>query len=305
MMGLLVAITIPLIISGIELIRVYSDVRGLVMLLDLYRLKPGGMFPSSNLLGNVVMVALPPWAALALWHHRKSLRVASLFITIFLTIILILTNSRAAMFGLALCAVLFAILANKLKHLLIVTSLSILLLLSMPVVSGLISFGLRMERGTTTRDQIWKNTYDIIRENPLLGIGLGNYSAVYNEYYKTGWERGFFGNMANAHNIFLDFTVRLGISGFLLIICLFYLAFKEGVAAAKKAVSREDRAMIFGAIGVIVALLGWSLFEAGGVLGDGRPYPDIFFWIYFCLLIKINKLYSSPAEHIFFSDTKH
>jgi O-antigen ligase len=175
-----------------------------------------------------------------------------------------------------------------------------IILLSLPSIRNLISLGLRLERGTTSRDVIWKNSLDLIQNNFWLGIGFGNFPYKYDPYYKNSWERGFSKQTPNAHNLLIDMFVRLGITGLILGVALYYLPLRAGIKAYKKMITPEDRGMLFGILGSLIALYGWSVFEAGGILGDGRLYSDIIFWIMYVMLLKVNKLYKNDASGIFF-----
>jgi len=293
------AITIPLLFSSYMLFKDYSQVTGIISLLDLYRLKPGGIYPNSNLLGYVLMVAIPFWIAVCIWYKAPFVKIFSFIIAFIMSFALILTNSRASILGISMAIILFFIWARKIKYLVLLLLTIAVIFLSVPAVWNLISLGLRFERGTTSRDVIWTNTIKMIKQNPILGIGLGNYAKEYDPYFISAYERGFVKEMPNAHFFILNATVELGIVGLFLSLIIYILPIAEGIKALRRTKLKEDRALVYSIIATIIAIYAHSIFEAGGIISGGRPYADIIFWLLFCILIKVNRLPKGYSERIF------
>lgn len=295
---LLGAMTIPLVVSALNLMWIYSQAKGLLSLLELYRTKPGGIYPNSNTLGCVLMVTLPPWIAMSIWHKRPSMRLLSKGIAGLLFLALLLTNSRAAMVGIFIATTLFFIWTKKLKYFAAILLAVVIILAALPGVRNMISFGLRIERGASNRGDVWRNTIDMISNNPLLGIGPGNYSSYYEQYFKLKWEKEIFRSMPNAHNLILNLLAFYGLASIPIIFFLFYFPIKKGIGVIKKRISHEDKIFIYGAVAGIAALYGLSLFEAGAILEDGRPYPDMLFWVLFAIILKTNDFYSRQDDNM-------
>jgi O-antigen ligase len=87
----------------------------------------------------------------------------------------------------------------------------LLLALQVPQLSGRLDFG-----GPTSifRINLWRASLEMIREHPLFGVGLDNFLYAYRGRYilDAAWQEP---NLNHPHNIFLDFTSRLGIFGLL------------------------------------------------------------------------------------------
>ncbi len=64
------------------------------------------------------------------------------------------------------------------------------------------------------RVNLWQASLQMIRENPILGVGLDNFLYAYRGRYilDAAWQEP---NLNHPHNIFLDFATRLGLLGFL------------------------------------------------------------------------------------------
>ncbi len=64
------------------------------------------------------------------------------------------------------------------------------------------------------RVNLWQASLEMIRENPLLGVGLDNFLYAYRGRYilDAAWQEP---NLSHPHNIVLDFATRLGLLGLL------------------------------------------------------------------------------------------
>lgn len=140
---------------------------------------------------------------------------------------LLLAGSRSAMGGF-LGGVFFIFLVSNMRVKLYGATIGILggilLFLIMPN-NGIFSRADNVSDDLDFRQSIWEETYDIILENPLLGIGLGNfqkYTTKYNQELYLEGTPGVFTYFTQPENGYLKILVEHGIFGFL-IICLFIL----------------------------------------------------------------------------------
>jgi O-antigen ligase len=62
------------------------------------------------------------------------------------------------------------------------------------------------------RMNLWQSTINMIRDHPVIGVGLDNFLYEYRGRYilEAAWQEP---NLSHPHNLFLDFTSRLGILG--------------------------------------------------------------------------------------------
>lgn len=114
-------------------------------------------------------------------------------------------------------------------------------------------------------------------------------------YFETVDERNFFGGIAHAHNLILAKTAELGIMGLIMVIVLYYIVIKSGIIAFRKLRHPNDRAVVLGIIGGLLALFGRSFFEASGILDEGGLYPTILFWILFVMVSKLGSINTDDA----------
>jgi O-antigen ligase len=73
---------------------------------------------------------------------------------------------------------------------------------------------------TTVRLLIWDQSIDIIRENVLLGVGVGDANDCLVQKYKQNGMTGALAHNLNAHNQYFQTFIGLGIIGFVLLMAL-------------------------------------------------------------------------------------
>jgi len=92
---------------------------------------------------------------------------------------------------------------------LIVGLVALIPLLRTPRFAGMFD----LSEGTTGfRISLWYSSLGMIRDHPLLGVGLDNFLYAYRTRYvlPTAWEEF---SLSHPHNVFMDYAVRLGLPG--------------------------------------------------------------------------------------------
>lgn len=82
-------------------------------------------------------------------------------------------------------------------------------------------------RTSSGRFSLWQLAYSKFKENPVLGVGYGNYKAVGKKehYINYANSRGTYANPRRAHNDFLEKLAETGSVGFLFYVSLFVVPF--------------------------------------------------------------------------------
>lgn len=76
-----------------------------------------------------------------------------------------------------------------------------------------------------TRLQIWRGTINLIRENPMIGSGIGTFIWAFNRYRPEGLNV-----QANfAHNDYLNMASEMGVLAPIIMIWLFFIIIKTGI----------------------------------------------------------------------------
>jgi O-antigen ligase len=117
------------------------------------------------------------------------------------------------------------------------------------------------------RVKLWENTIDMIKEKPLLGVGLGGFEKVYSEKMKNApeWQKNI---LHDPHNQFLKIVAELGLIGLLPFLYML-------VTAILQRPSSKDHRVL--GLGVLLAWCGTSMFSSHfSTFTEGR---FIFIWL--------------------------
>ena len=121
--------------------------------------------------------------------------------------------------------------------------------------------------GKESRVVIWYNTIEMIRNNPLLGVGTGNYTYNYTlqkpeEIMKDKKLIKYAGAYTNAaHNEFLQSWAETGIIGIFVLICIFLLFFKYSSVVFRETYDINETIIIVSSNAVVVGFLIQSLMD--------------------------------------------
>ena len=133
---------------------------------------------------------------------------------------------------------------------------------------------------------------NIIRANPLLGIGINNYTEVMDQYDTTDVKLTSI-TRHQVHNIFLQVAAEMGIAGIAIFIWLIFMVYKEGLSYIR---SSEDPMsnVVVGLIGGITAFLVHGLVDAAS-LGNQL---FLIFWFFTGMVIVIKKITSQARPSV-------
>lgn len=116
------------------------------------------------------------------------------------------------------------------------------------------------DRSGATRMVFWQAGLDIVKDNPVLGIGHRDYEEVsvqlqetLNPYYLNMWEAGASLGTAPVHNDFLNVWLSFGTPALLLYLVLFGAVFWNFVEAFRRADSPFLKAISLGGAGAVAA----------------------------------------------------
>lgn len=194
-------------------------------------LRAYGSFPHPNILAGYLVVSLLMTLMLYL-HYVKSnkLKIACLACSVLILIGLFLTFSRGAWIGFVIGLILFWIFNYRenfksLFNFTIITLLTIVILINIfyqPFITRLNGEERLEIKSTQERVSLYDQGFEIIKENWLLGVGIGNYSLVLQEKYPSleSWD------YQPVHNLYLMVLAELGIIGLLLLVGVLYSCYK-------------------------------------------------------------------------------
>lgn len=104
--------------------------------------------------------------------------------------------------------------------------------------------------------------WGMFSSSPLLGVGPGNYSKAYSDFYIPPWSI----SQGHAHNYYLHSAAEGGLLGLLAYLFLLAMLVRLCVRALRKAQEPWERLVALGACGMMGAVMAHNLFEQLHVL---------------------------------------
>jgi len=109
-----------------------------------------------------------------------------------------------------------------------------------------------------TRLEIWQVGGQLIKENPLLGIGLGNYQKNYNERAEEILgKKPLEETRLHSHNVFMETWLNAGLLGVVSFVWLIVLAYFQ----IKKVKNKEDQFMLYAGIAMLTYIVIHGLID--------------------------------------------
>ena len=231
------------------------------------------------------------------WSHGFMVSLLILTTSISLATIY-LTRSYSGYLGLAAgILILLILLPTKKKSLktdiiIILTALSIIFIYTQrnnPKIQALTNF-----KGRTaihSRIQIWKTSYNIIKDNPIIGIGLGNFNNAYTNYLLISVPDPLEYNVIKPHNLYLNLWLETGILGLIAFLWLIIVFYKENKKYLTSNISHPTsdvrcKMLDVGVYAAMTALLIQGLFDTPYFKND----LSLIFWLLIGLAIINRKL---------------
>jgi O-antigen ligase len=124
------------------------------------------------------------------------------------------------------------------------------------------------DQGTAfLRIQLWRSSWAMIRDHPVLGVGLDNFLYFYRSTYvlPTAWQEF---NLSHPHNVVLDFWLRLGLPGLAVIGWLLISFFKRGRQGYRALPDGDARLLVLGLMAGMVDFLAHGLVDNAFFLVD-------------------------------------
>jgi O-antigen ligase len=94
----------------------------------------------------------------------------------------------------------------------------------------------------------WRAALDMWRERPWLGIGFGNYQAIYPQFSLPKWRMA----LGHAHNYYLNIAAETGLIGLLAYLLLWGVATWQTVQVLYRTQEPYVKALALGALGMLV-----------------------------------------------------
>jgi len=238
-----------------------------------------GTFYHPNLLGIYLSMIFPLSVSMALISKKRIMLYVNIVMSVMIFGGIFCSASRAAIFTLISTSLLFIVCYfKKLKPALMLFVLIICALFLITKVPNFSEY-MRIEKGLSGRETTWKNAVVLIKQRPFMGWGLGtiqknliqqfgfsipdDLDIAINEIDNSGTLDFLVG--FNAHNVFLNYAVEMGIAAAFIIFYLYYLFFKRWILfemAHKRIKNERDRILILGSAVAVAGTFLYSFFES-------------------------------------------
>lgn len=270
-----------------------------------------GFITNPNNISNYYLISFPLLIVSILKSKIFiSPKLAWVLITYF-SFALIITLSRSALLGILVSSIIVLFVLKR-KYFYYITSISvfaILVIVFNDSIQNFIVFLFRIERGVTGRDYLWDLSINIIRDNPILGLGPGAYKYEVFNYFPimlNSWTGEMLiktfieANGANlSHNYFLFLFSELGVLGLVVSIYLviIFLSFWR-VLKFFKDKTTNSYYLVVALLAIGISEFVRALFESIGILFFGVISADLPFWLVFISLSFFAKKYKIHSKAI-------
>ena len=117
-----------------------------------------------------------------------------------------------------------------------------------------------------TRMLIWRTTFEMIKDYPLLGIGIGTFRINYLNYQAKYLKDNpdylkYYATAGEAHNEYLQMSAELGIVGLGVFLSILFIFYSSILNYLEKKINNKDKIIVFGLLMGITCFLFHSLFS--------------------------------------------
>ena len=218
----------------------------------------------------------------------KWLKAALFFLSSFLLFGLILNFARAAFVGM-FASVSMILFFRRKKNFALFFGLAGLVLAYSPAWNLMLDiFTTRQIPSSYARFVVWKDAIGVFREHFFTGVGPGNYF-----FYPSF--RGQYGQMASAHNNYLQIAAEMGIFGLFVFLGFLFIALREAISLYRTTASKLFKSLSLAFIGTIAGVSVASIFgdfilPAKENAGHVSIRATIYFWILLGLVMGAKRV---------------
>jgi O-antigen ligase len=241
--------------------------------------RPGYVAGDSNIYAAAALLTLPVAYYLA---REKASPPARIFCWGCLGITMlgfVCASSRGGLIGLCLAVFYMLIRSERRLGLGILVGLLVILMLFVPIspVMRLLHPQYGDDASTQVHKELWAAGLDMVRQNPLFGIGLGNFKPRIAELHALRDASGADEGAYMAHNSYLEYAAELGIPAFLIFLGILASTFFLLEQVRRHALERKDTFLKQVALGLQAGLIGF----AGSAFFFSAEYEKPFWLVVF------------------------
>jgi O-antigen ligase len=137
---------------------------------------------------------------------------------------------------------------------------------------------------------LWGIAWNFFTGSPLLGVGWGNFSALYGSYVTDiSWIPA---GQFEVHNIYLQLLAETGLAGFSAFFLLIFRAVLQAFSQLRCSVHTLEKALAFGVLGAILTVLLHGFVD---FFFQVSPQFGTLFWVLLALLVVSDKTVREPS----------
>lgn len=253
-----------------------------------------------NLLGGYFVAGIPAlYAVVAALFTDKKYKLAAIggFCALISSVALFLTGCRGSYIGMmVILGGTFLVSAKYLWHSYKAIYISIVggcaalmtsaILLSASLRARILSiFAMRQDSSNSFRFNVYQSSFNMFKENWLLGIGCGNrnFREIYGIYMRTGFDA------LSAYNIFLEIAVESGIFALIAFLGFIISTLVDGVKMLLKSADTKQVIFLSAAVISICAVMIHGLVDTVFF----RPQLQFIFWTMVAVISSLKKNYQA------------
>src|SRR3989338_1332756 len=248
--------------------QIYSGrdfIRGHTPIINIGLKRATAAFPNANVLGVYLSAITPLLIGLALYYYKGFKKILMLLICALACLGIILTFSRPTALALYL-SILFICIYKKDKA---AIAILLIFLLITPFIlpknikdwAREIKYNPIIFMCNTDRVSVYKNTLNMIRHHPLIGVGVNTFSRNYMKYKLPEPESARTTDFMYAHNHFLQMAGEIGLLGLGIFFWLLFRLFKFSLRGYKNLKDDYCKAVSLSLIACLLAFLVNGLTE--------------------------------------------
>lgn len=253
---------------------------------------PRGGFSHYQTYANVFFILFCLSISLAAGSERRAGRLRWGAATMLFAAVLVLSFTRGIWLAMLAALAVFAILYLRRVQWFLGAALAVVLAVAFLSPSAVMTRVRSIGELDTNVERLllWETTWNMLRDHPVLGVGVGNYRSVQDDYIREEVDLPM--TRTHAHNIWLQIAVERGVLGLLAFLWLAVAVFKEAISGLRRMRS---------AGGYRFALLAGSLAAVTGFYLDGlfqNNFGDsvvvTFFWVVVGIILVCGRAIDHP-----------
>lgn len=240
-------------------------IRGNELIVNIGLKRATAAFPDANVLGVYLSAITPLIIGLSLYYYRGAKLLPMLFVSLLALIGIVLTFAR----GTALALYLSILLISIFRKDKVVSGILLALLLVFPIImpqnikdwAKSINYNPAFFMFNADRISIYKNTVNMIKHHPFIGVGVNTYSKNYLKYKLPEPENARTGDSMYAHNHFLQMAGEIGLAGLGIFLWLLFALFRKNISIYKNLKDNYYRVLSLSTCACLFAFLFNGLTE--------------------------------------------